>query len=125
MARSRRRALLVDDSDSIRAVLRSMLEQDLVDVVEARDGAEGLEKLQSEPSIGLVFLDVNMPGVGGLEMLRLIRADPAFVDLPVVVLTGSAPSVVSAAKELGAVGWLQKPVRVDAIIKVAQKFLPA
>ena len=123
MAPARGKALLVDDSATVRSVLRSMLEQDGVQVVEAQDGAEGLEQLRSDPSIGLVFLDVNMPGLSGLAMLRLLRADRGLNALPVVLLTGSSPADPHEARELGVVGCLQKPVRVDAIIRLAHKFL--
>ena len=92
MAPARGKALLVDDSATVRSVLRSMLEEDGIQVVEAQDGAEGLERLRSDPSIGLVFLDVNMPGLSGLAMLRLVRADRDLDALPVVLLTGSSPA---------------------------------
>ena len=117
-----RRALLVDDSDHVRTVLRGMLEEDRVQVVEAKDGVEGLALLRNDPDIGLVFLDMNMPGMGGLELLRLIRAEARFATLAVVVLTGSFTDV-SSTKDLGAAGWLQKPVRCEALLKVAQNFL--
>jgi two-component system chemotaxis response regulator CheY len=123
MDTARRSALVIEDSDSVRAVLRQMLEEDSVSVVEAKDGVEGLERLRSDSAIGLVFLDMNMPGMDGLEVLRLIRAEPALVALPVVVLTGGSGAAVVEAKDLGAAGWLQKPVRCEAIVKVARSFL--
>lgn len=123
METAHRRALVVEDSDSIRAVLRNMLEEDSVHVVEARNGAEGLDRLRTDAAIGLVFLDINMPDMDGLEVLRLIRAEPSLSALPVVVLTGGPPGAVIAAKDLGAAGWLQKPVRRDAIVNVARNFL--
>ena len=123
MGTARRRALVVEDSDNVRAVLRHMLEEDAVHVVEAKNGAEGLARLRSDSAIGLVFLDMNMPDMDGLEVLRLIRAEPRLAQLPVVVLTGGSASAVVAAKDLGAAGWLQKPVRCEAIVKVARSFL--
>lgn len=123
MKAARRAALVIEDSDNVRAVLRHMLEEDSISVVEAKDGTEGLERLRSDPSIGLVFLDLNMPGLDGLEVLRLIRAQPNFVTMPVVVLTGSSGVAAVEAKDLGATGWLQKPVRRDALVNVARSFL--
>jgi two-component system, chemotaxis family, chemotaxis protein CheY len=120
---ARGRALVVEDSDSVRAVLRQMLEEDSVYVVEARNGAEGLEQLRSDSAIGLVFLDMNMPDMNGLDVLRSIRADPTLAELPVVVLTGGSATAVVAAKDLGAAGWLQKPVRCEALVNVARSFL--
>ncbi|HKO94605.1 MAG TPA: response regulator [Polyangiaceae bacterium] len=123
MVPARGKALLVDDSATVRSVLRSMLEGDGIQVVEAQDGAEGLERLRTDPSIGLVFLDVNMPGLGGIAMLRQLRGDRDLDALPVVLLTGSSPADPLEARELGVVGCLQKPVRVDVIIRLAHKFL--
>ena len=123
MGAAQRSALVIEDSDNVRAVLRHMLEEDSVHVIEAKDGLEGLARLHDETAIGLVFLDMNMPGMDGLEVLRRIRAEPAFAQLPVVVLTGGSANAVVAAKDLGATGWLQKPVRCEAIVNVARSFL--
>jgi CheY-like chemotaxis protein len=120
---ARSRALLVDDSEPIRKVLRNMLEQDSIPVVEATDGGQALQHLRDDPSIGLVFLDMSMPGMDGLEVLRRIRAEPPLAELPVVLLTGSFPTSVHTARELGVAGCLQKPVRVEALIKVARSLL--
>src|SRR5262249_51365913 len=117
------KALLVDDSDAVRAVLRSMLEEDGIEVVEARDGAEGLARLRGDPAIGIVFLDMNMPGLNGLDMLRELRAESTLGAIPVVLLTGSSPADAEEARALGVVGCLQKPVRFEAIVRVAHSFL--
>jgi CheY-like chemotaxis protein len=120
-----RRALIVEDSDAIRALLRQMLEGDSIEVIEASNGNQALELLRSDAAVGLVFLDMNMPGLSGLETLRCIRSEPAWAELPVIVLTGGAADAALAAKELGAAGWLQKPMRSEAIIRVARNFLGA
>jgi len=122
-AKTSRSVLVVDDSDDVRAVLRTVLESDSVPVVEARNGVEGLDRLKSHSDIGLVFLDMNMPGMDGIEILRSIRSNPEFTTLPVVVLSGGSATGVVAARGLGAVGCLQKPVRCDVVLKLAKTFL--
>ncbi|MFT3927717.1 MAG: response regulator [Myxococcales bacterium] len=124
-AKPRSRALLVDDAEPIRLVLRNVLEQASIAVIEAPDGPRALEMLRADPSIGVVFLDVAMPGMGGLEVLAAIRAVPDLAEVPVVLLTGSFPGAAQAARELGAAGCLQKPIRMEALIKIARSFLPA
>jgi two-component system chemotaxis response regulator CheY len=119
----RGRVLVVDDSDNIRALLRTMLEEASVCVVEAKDGTDGLAQLRKDPGIGLVFLDMHMPDMSGLEVLEQIRGDASLASLPVVVLTGDSSSAAAQARSLGAVGWLAKPVRTDAVLKVARNFL--
>lgn len=102
-----------------------MLELDSIEVVEAVNGIHALQLLRSDPSIGLVFLDMHMPHMDGVEVLRLIRAEPALAQLPVVILTGSFPAAINEARQLGVAGFLQKPVRLDAVLKVASSFLRA
>ena len=122
-APERCRALVIDDSESVRTVLRRMLEEESVPVIEATSGAEALDRMRCDPSIGVVFLDMNMPGMSGLEVLRIVRSEPELANIPIVVLTGGSANGVIAAKDLGAAGWLQKPVRLEAIVNVARNFL--
>ena len=121
---ARRSALVIEDSESIRTMLRHMLDGAAIRVVEAKDGAEGLRHLRDDSTIGLVFLDLNMPGMNGLEVLKQIRAEPTLEGLPVVLLTGSSADDLATAKDLGATGWLHKPVRGEAVLKIARSFLP-
>ncbi len=119
-ASARRRVLLVDDSEQIRSILKSMLQASGFDVVEAENGAEGLRHLREDPAIGLVFLDMHMPRMDGLEVLRVIQAAPLLGKVPVVVMTGDSGQSGLDAKDLGAVGVLQKPFRGDAVVRIAQ-----
>ena len=70
------RALVVDDSSAMRAYLKLILKQAGLEVCEARNGKEGLMRLQGELLPDLVLLDWNMPEMDGLEMLRQLRAAP-------------------------------------------------
>jgi CheY-like chemotaxis protein len=64
----------------------------------------------------LILLDLNMPGVSGMEVCRYIKRDPAAKDIPVVFITAEDdPTVIEQAKEAGAVGYLVKPVEFDAL----------
>ena len=119
-----RRVLLVDDSADIRNVLRSALEGDRFSVVEARDGVEGLERLRADPAIGLIFVDMNMPDMDGLTMLRAVRLDPSLTEIPSVLFTGEVVGSMQDAKDLGVVVVLQKPVRLEAVLNIARRFLP-
>jgi CheY-like chemotaxis protein len=114
--------LVVDDSDLIRNVLRSMLEEASVEVVEAANGADALDQLHRDPTIGLVFLDLNLPDMKGMEVLRSIRGGHR-ATLPVVLLSGDSSLDVAQARSLGAAGWLSKPVHWQAIQQIAKRFL--
>ena len=117
--------LLVDDEPFTRQIIRQQLHQlGIRSVAEASNGRDGLlELLRTRPDI--VFCDVHMKPIGGLEFLRQVRAVKiaAIAATPVVMLTADAGSeTVSSAKGLAANGYLVKPVapnqlkaRVDAI----------
>src|SRR5919201_1508066 len=95
------RILVVDDDPALRELLKTTFEIADVDLVEAADAAEArLAIAREDPSV--IVLDVNMPGVTGLELCRELKDDPATRDIPVIVLTGSAGGTGFAPQEAGA-----------------------
>jgi two-component system chemotaxis response regulator CheY len=110
--------LIVDDSAAIRKILHRVLVQaelPLGKVLEASDGQEALNTLSANP-IGLVLSDINMPNMDGIEMLTKIKANPAWKDLPIIMITteGSQEKVMQALS-LGASGYVRKPFTPDQI----------
>ncbi len=108
--RPQRLVLVVDDDPAITKLLRRMLEADGHSVVVAADGQAALERV-AERRPDLVVLDLDMPGVGGLEVCRRLKSDPETRLLPVLVLsgTGKAFGARLRAWELGADEFLTKP----------------
>jgi len=87
-----RRVLLVEDDGSQRWVVRRLLENALgseVAVEEAVSGEKALERAAREPPLDLVLLDLRLPGIGGLEVLKRLRSEKATRGIPVVILTSS------------------------------------
>src|SRR5687767_397003 len=78
--------LIVDDEESVRQLLRLMLRTFNVNVREAADGSEALDRI-SEEQPSLVILDVMMPKIDGLTLLKQLRADPKTASLPVLLFT--------------------------------------
>src|SRR5580704_8577434 len=110
--------LIVDDSAAIRKILNRVLVQAEVllgRVHEASDGNEALEKLKLE-KVGLILSDINMPNMDGIEFLTRVKADVAFKDVPIIMVTteGSQAKVMQAL-ELGAIGYVKKPFTADQI----------
>ena len=110
--------LIVDDSAAIRKILQRVLKQAEIpigEVYEASDGVEALETLRKQ-KVGLVLSDINMPNMDGLEFLTLVRAEPAWQKLPVVMVsTEGTHAKVLEAVERGASGYVRKPFTAEQI----------
>lgn len=107
--------LLVEDEDTLRRVVRDLLEQEGYAVCEARDGAEALEQVDRHAP-DLVLLDLNLPNVDGYTVLAQLRSRPATQSLPIVVLSarGDEDNEVRVLR-LGATDFLTKPFRPRAL----------
>lgn len=109
------RALVVEDSSTIRKVLCLYLKNMNIESVEAADGREGLERLRELP-LDLVLLDWQMPTMDGITFLRELRKMPAFDTLPVImVTTNSELEYVGQAMDAGANEYIQKPCTLDGL----------
>ncbi|MCP4804677.1 MAG: sigma-54-dependent Fis family transcriptional regulator [Proteobacteria bacterium] len=115
----RKRILIVDDEPSIRKVVSAHLAREGYDVVAAQDGGEAIEAL-SEQLFHAVVTDLQMPGIGGLELLAWCRENQP--GLPVVIITayGTVGSAVEAIK-LGAHDYVTKPFDRDELKGILQK----
>lgn len=104
--------LIVDDSSSMRAVIKKTIRVSGFNVgtyFEAGDGKEALAVLAKE-WVDLVLTDINMPNMNGLELVSVMKADGLFRSIPVVmVTTEGAETRVMEAKRLGACGYIKKP----------------
>jgi putative two-component system response regulator len=89
------------------------------EVVEAKNGSDAIGVLKSRNDIDLILLDIIMPVMGGIEMLKVVRADDNLHQLPIIVLT-TDETKKGEALELGANGFLMKPIRnVDLMAKIS------
>lgn len=104
------KALVVDDSRSMRAILAKQLKELGFTVAEAQNGQEALAQLHADGATDLVLLDWNMPGMDGAEVLAIIRSEPNYRNVRVMmVTTESEMSQVAVALEAGANEYLMKP----------------
>ncbi|MBB5697889.1 response regulator [Sphingomonas yantingensis] len=104
-----KRILAVDDSLSMRMLLRASLTSAGYEVAEAEDGRAALDWLENnEPT--LVITDINMPRLDGFGLIAELRAQERFRDMPILVLTTeSSPEKKARARDAGATGWIVKP----------------
>lgn len=114
------RVLVIDDSATIRGQVCQALAG--FDLVEAVDGLEGAEILETQSDIALAFCDINMPRMTGLEMLERVHEKTANRDVHIVMLTTeSQPGAIKTARQLGAKGWIVKPFNPGQLLAVARK----
>jgi two-component system chemotaxis response regulator CheY len=115
--------LTVDDSPSIRQMIKVVLGPAGHTVLEAGDGAQGLAQVKAN-RVDLVITDLNMPVMNGLEFIRALRAMPTLVGLPIVFLTTeSSDATKQEAKSAGATGWITKPFKPEQLLAVVGKLV--
>jgi CheY-like chemotaxis protein len=115
--------LVVDDEPVICMLLDTILRRSKFNVATAANGQEALERLNTEP-FDLMILDLLMPDMDGLTLLEILRADPQFETLPVIIFT--AVSHTRARHEAfakGATTFLTKPVSSNELTRVVNKYL--
>jgi CheY-like chemotaxis protein len=123
-----RSILLVEDNPmDLDLTLRAFARRRLFNgVTVARDGQEALDQIATwdggAPPPMVILLDIHLPKVGGLEVLRQLRAHPRFGTIPVVMLTTSGEDTdINAAYKLGANSYIVKPVDFDKFVAVAEQ----
>lgn len=103
--------LVVDDSSTMRRIIKNTLARlGHKDILEGADGVEGWDALNANPDIEMLITDWNMPEMNGLELVKKVRADSRFVDLPIIMVTteGGKAEVITALKA-GVNNYIVKP----------------
>lgn len=113
--------LIIDDSRTSRRILKGLLNENGYEVVEAENGADGVEKYKTEKP-ELVTMDITMPVMDGLEALKQIREYDASSSVVMVTAAGQESKVMEAVK-LGAAEFITKPFDKEVILKTVDKLL--
>jgi two-component system chemotaxis response regulator CheY len=117
--------LVVDDSVTMLMSLKTTLSMNGFQVETASQGQAALDKLKAGLKPNLILTDINMPVMGGMELIGRVRAIPGLRFIPILTLTTeSEASKREEGKRLGATGWLVKPVAGDDLVRVIKKVLP-
>ena len=113
--------LVVDDSASIRQVVRMALTHAGYEVVEAYDGRDALAKLNGQ-TIHLIVSDVNMPNLDGIGLIEQVKQHPSYKSTPIMMLTTEAQGATKEAGEAaGATAWLVKPFQPLTLLAAVAK----
>ncbi|MCK6264176.1 response regulator [Vibrio sp. ZSDE26] len=115
--------LAVDDSISIRQMVSHTLKDAGYEVETANDGSDALKKAQ-QTKFDVVISDVNMPIMGGFELVRAIRGKPQYKFIPILMLTTeTSTEKKQEGKSAGATGWLVKPFNPETLLKTLKRVI--
>jgi len=115
--------LSVDDSASIRQMVKLTLSGAGYNVLEAADGAQGLAEARRK-AVDVIVTDLNMPVMDGLTFIREVRKLPAYVGVPILMLTTESDAAKkSQAKAAGATGWITKPFQPQQLLDTLKKVI--
>jgi CheY-like chemotaxis protein len=119
------RILVVEDNEQNLYLMTFMLEKNGYEVVQARDGREGIE-LATSVKPALILLDIQLPVMDGYAVAQELRSSPGLADVPIVAVTsyamaGDRERVLAA----GCTGYIEKPINPDTFIAELQKYLPS
>jgi len=117
-------ALVVDDSETMRSLIKSLIEEvGDIDVLEASTGFEALKILPYEP-FDIIILDINMPDIHGLELMNFIKTNERYKDIPVIfVSTERSEEDRKKGMSLGAFAYLTKPFKAEELQVAVKKAL--
>ena len=121
---AKHRILIVEDSPTMRQLLVFALRRlKDVEIVEAQDGMDGLRRVSSD-EFDIALIDINMPVMDGLKLIRLMRGEDSLKRIPIVVITTEGASEDrERAIALGANEYLTKPIQANRVLAIAKSLL--
>jgi len=115
--------LIIDDSPTMRKMIKLALKSLNITVLEANNGIEGIELLNRE-QVDLVMTDLNMPEMNGFDFLKYMRQNENYKNTPILIVsTESKPEILNTAKELGVSEYLKKPFKMPELQAIIKKHL--
>lgn len=116
--------LVVEDSPTMRQLIGFAMKRIANSkVIEATDGVDALKKLSSE-KIDLILADINMPVMDGLKLVSLVRGNPIYKDIPIIIITTEgAEEDKKRALAIGANAYLPKPIQTQELIKLVNGYI--
>jgi two-component system, chemotaxis family, chemotaxis protein CheY len=117
--------LVVEDSPTMRQLIGFAVKRiPEARVIEATDGVDALKKLSSE-KVDIILADINMPIMDGLKLVSLVRSNPSYKDIPVIIITTEgAEEDKKRALAIGANAYLTKPIQTQELMKLVNTFIP-
>lgn len=114
--------MIVEDHPTMREAMRMVLEHEGFEIREAGDGHAALAMVRERPP-DLLFLDLNIPGTSGAEVLRVLKSDPDTADVRVIIVTATGEEGRDYVLSLGADEYFTKPFSPIALLRTVEKVL--
>ncbi len=119
----KKRILIVEDQAIISNMLKMRLEANNYEVITASDGQEGLEKAHKE-NPNLIILDIMLPKMNGYKVCQLLKADPKYKTIPIIISSGRTPQEIrKVGKEVGADAFVSKPFEAEELLTKMKELL--
>jgi len=123
MSETSKTVLLVEDNEDNRTVYRTILEHFGYEVIEARNGEDGI-RMAREDHPDLILMDISIPLIDGWEATKILKGDAATANIPIIALTAHALATDRAkAQEVGCDGYLAKPCEPRRVVAEVEKFI--
>ena len=120
---SGKKILIVDDSETLRAILIFVLEEAGYEVLVGIDGIDAQKHLNNRP-IDLIITDLHMPNLDGIGFIKVVRSHPFYSNTPILFLTtDTRQNKKTEAKDAGATGWIIKPFNHEKLISAVRKVI--
>jgi two-component system chemotaxis response regulator CheY len=118
--------LVVEDSPTMRQLISFAIKRiPNSHVIEATDGVDALKKLSSE-KVDLILADINMPVMDGLKLVSLVRGNPSYREIPIIIVTTEgAEEDRRRALSIGANAYLPKPIQTQELLRLVNNYLAA
>ncbi|OGW27109.1 MAG: two-component system response regulator [Nitrospirae bacterium GWC2_42_7] len=118
--------LVVEDSPTMRQLISFAMKRiPNSHVIEATDGVDALKKMSAD-TVDLILCDINMPVMDGLKLVSLVRGNPVYKDIPIIIITTEgAEEDKKRALAIGANAYLPKPIQTQELIKLVTTYLTA
>jgi CheY-like chemotaxis protein len=116
------KVLLAEDDPVTRQSIRSLLEQEGLDVAVAADGGEALRYLHENGPPHLILLDLSMPGMDGWGFMDALTRHPTWLGVPVIVLTGAGDVTADDVRDLGADDLIRKPIDAEDLLATVSRY---
>lgn len=118
-----KKALVVDDSATMRTMIKTVMMEQGFNCLTAGDGVKAL-KILGDETVDIIVTDINMPNMDGIKLIKELREIKNSKYTPILVIsTESGDNIKSAAKQAGASGWIVKPFKPDVLVQAANKLV--